>query len=116
MTTQLTKKAKVSRRHARVRAKVSGTATRPRLAVYRSNTQIIAQLIDDETRVTLAAAASAKEKGATPRERAEAAATNIAAQAQKKGITSIVFDRGGFQYTGTIAAFAEAVRKGGLTF
>ena len=110
------KAPKRERRHRRVRAKVVGTKVRPRLSVFRSNTRLVAQLIDDSGGVTLAAVSSSDEKGKTPRARAEAAASSLAKQASAKGITSIVFDRGGFQYLGTIKAFAEAARKAGLEF
>ncbi len=103
-------------RHKRVRAKVSGTESRPRLAIYRSNTRLTAQLIDDTKGTTIAAVSSAGEKGKTPRERAESAATTIAKKAGEKGITAVVFDRGGFQYIGTVKAFADAARAAGLKF
>lgn len=103
-------------RHARVRAKVIGTAERPRLAVYKSNTKLTAQIIDDAQGKTLLAISSATQKAKTPRERAEAAAVAIAAEAKSKGITKVVFDRGGFQYLGTIKAFADAARAAGLEF
>lgn len=110
------KKMKRERRHRRVRAKVAGTASRPRLSVYKSNTRIVAQLIDDEKGITLAAVSSAGEKGKTPRERAEKAAATLAKLAGEKKVKAVVFDRGGFQYMGTIKAFAEAARASGLEF
>ncbi|MEK7627889.1 MAG: 50S ribosomal protein L18 [Patescibacteria group bacterium] len=110
------KTVKRQRRHARVRSRVSGTADRPRLSVYKSNTQIIAQVIDDEGGVTLAATASKAHKGATPRARAEEAAKELAKAVKAKGVTKIVFDRGGSEYTGTIQAFADAARSAGLEF
>lgn len=103
-------------RHKRVRAKVVGTEARPRLAVYKSNTRLTAQIINDEKGVTLAAVSSASEKGKTPRERAEQAAATIAKKATGSGIKQVVFDRGGFQYVGTIKAFADAARAAGLEF
>ena len=112
----LTKAQQRDRRHRRVRAKVVGTAERPRLSVYKSNTQLLAQIIDDGKGVTLAAVSSKTEKAKTPRERAEAAATSLAKKAQEKGVKRVVFDRGGFQYVGTIKAFADAVRAAGLEF
>lgn len=112
----LTKQEQRSRRHARVRARVIGTAQKPRLAVYKSNTRLTAQLIDDDARRTLVAVSSAAEKGTTPRERATAAAVTLAKKAKSMGITTVVFDRGGFRYIGTIAAFADAAREAGLTF
>jgi large subunit ribosomal protein L18 len=103
-------------RHKRVRAKVKGTESRPRLAVYKSNTRLTAQIIDDTKGVTLAAVSSASEKGGTPRERAEQAAATIAKKAGAAGVKAVVFDRGGFQYVGTIKAFADAARAAGLQF
>ena len=105
-----------TRRHARIRARVSGTAEKPRLAVFRSNRAIYAQLIDDVSGKTLAAADTRKAKGATPVERATEVGAAIAEAAKKAGITAIVFDRGGFQYQGNIAAVADGARNGGLTF
>lgn len=102
-------------RHARIRAKVSGTAVRPRLAVYKSNTAIYAQLINDESGVTLGAADSRKVKGTTS-VGAVTVGTAIAEQAKKAGITAVVFDRGGFKYQGIVAALADAARAGGLQF
>jgi len=93
-----------------------GTAARPRLSIFRSNTRLVAQLIDDERGVTIAAVSSDTEKAKTPRERAEAAAMTIAMEAKAKGITAVVFDRGGFQYLGTVRAFADAARAAGLVF
>lgn len=107
---------KRSRRHARIRARVSGTAERPRLAVFRSNRAIYAQLIDDKRGATVAAADSRSAQGATLRERAEAVGADLAKAAQAKGIERVVFDRGGFQYQGVIALLAEGARKAGLHF
>lgn len=112
----LTKPQRRERRHRRVRAKVQGSSARPRLSIYKSNTRVIAQIIDDEKGVTLAAVSSASEKGKTPRERAEAAAVTLAKEATKKGVVAVVFDRGGFQFVGTIKAFADAARSAGLQF
>lgn len=105
-----------TRRHRRVRAKVIGTEQRPRLSVYKSNTRLIAQLIDDAKGTTIAAISSSAAKGKTPKERAEAAAGTLATLASAKGIKAVVFDRGGFQYQGTIKAFADAARAAGLEF
>ncbi|MCW9054475.1 MAG: 50S ribosomal protein L18 [Candidatus Pacebacteria bacterium] len=110
-----TKKEQRARRHSRIRAKVSGTSARPRLAVFRSNTRITAQIIDDSAGNTLVSVSSAGSKG-TPRERAEAAGMRVAEEAKKKGITSVVFDRGGFLYAGSIKTFADSARAGGLEF
>jgi large subunit ribosomal protein L18 len=105
-----------TRRHARIRARVTGTAERPRLAVFRSNTALYAQIIDDAKGVTLAAVDTRKVAGGKPLERAASAGTALAEKAKKAGITTIVFDRGGFRYAGSIAALADAVRAAGVTF
>lgn len=110
------KQQKRQRRHGRVRAKISGTALRPRLSIYRSNTRLTAQLIDDDARATILAVSSSQEKGKTPRERAEMAAVTLAKKAVEKGLKTVVFDRGGFKYAGTIRAFADAARTAGLQF
>lgn len=112
----LTNQEQRIRRHRRVRAKVVGTKERPRLSIFKSNTRIVAQIIDDTTGVTLAHASSFEEKAKTPRERAEAAAATLAKRAKEKGVKAVVFDRGGFQYLGTIKAFADAARAAGLEF
>ena len=116
MTATLSKTEQRLRRHRRVRARVIGTTERPRLAVYKSNTRLIAQIIDDGKGRTLAAVSSADEKAKTPRERAEAAAVRLASLAKEKKVTKVVFDRGGFQYLGTVKAFADALRTAGLEF
>ena len=95
------------RRRKRIRAKVSGTAEKPRLAVFKSNTAIYAQVIDDNAGKTLAAA-----KGAD----AAKVGNDIAKTASAKGVKKVVFDRGGYIYTGKVATLAEAARKGGLQF
>lgn len=103
------------RRHRRIRAKVSGTALRPRLSVFRSNRALSAQLIDDEKAVTLAAASSAKLKGSSA-EKAKAVGKAIAEKAKAKNVTLAVFDRGGYLYAGAIKALADGAREGGLIF
>lgn len=103
------------RRQRRIRAKVSGTATRPRLSVFRSNRAISAQLIDDEKAVTVASASSAKISGSSA-EKAKAVGKNIADQAKAKQIGTVVFDRGGYLYAGAIKALADGAREGGLKF
>jgi len=105
-----------TRRKNRVRAKVSGTAKRPRLAIFRSNTQIAAQLIDDESQKTLCSVTTAKQKGKTKRERSVEAGAAIAAVAKDKKVSTVVFDRGGYLYAGNIKAFADAAREAGLKF
>lgn len=110
------KQQKRERRHARVRAKIAGSATRPRLSIYKSNRSIHAQLIDDERKHTLAAIVSQHEKGKTKTLSAKGAGKMLALEARKLNIESIVFDRGGFLYTGRVMAFAEGAREGGLQF
>jgi large subunit ribosomal protein L18 len=107
---------KRERRHRRVRAKVEGSAERPRLSVFKSNTRLVAQIIDDLRGITIASADSKAEKGKTPGERAQEAAKTLVKRAQEKKVTKVVFDRGGFQYVGTIKAFADAARAAGLEF
>lgn len=104
-------------RKARVRAKVSGTAERPRLSVTISNMHISAQLIDDDAQHTLAAATTVgtKAKG-TMTERAATVGTDIAKKAKKIKLTQVVFDRNGRQYAGRLKALADAARKEGLEF
>lgn len=111
----LTKQELRTRRHARVRAKVAGTAARPRLAVFKSNRFISAQLIDDTTGNTVAAVHGRSFPGSLSVQ-AAAAGKALADAAKKAGITSVVFDRGGFAYAGQIQALADAAREGGLTF
>ncbi|MFT5036736.1 MAG: large subunit ribosomal protein L18 [Candidatus Azotimanducaceae bacterium] len=102
-------------RHRRVRSRVIGTALRPRLAVFRSNKFMYAQLIDDDKETTIASADSRKEKG-TPSEAAAAVGKSIAEKAGKAKIEAVVFDRGGFKYQGAVKALADAAREGGLKF
>lgn len=103
------------RRHARVRATVKGTAVRPRLAVFRSNRFVSAQLIDDTAGKTVAASHGREFKGAQSLQ-AKAVGSAIAKAAKAKGITAAVFDRGGYRYAGQVKALADAAREGGLTF
>ena len=120
MITKVDRNANRKKRHARVRRKVSGTAERPRLNVYRSNKHIYAQLIDDEKGVTLASASTLdKELQLESTGNVEAAAKVgelIAKRALEKGIKSVVFDRGGYVYHGRVKALAEAARENGLEF
>lgn len=110
------KKEKRIRRHSRIRSKVKGTSDRPRLSVFRSNKYIYAQLIDDVEAKTIVAANSSKAKGKTLTERAEETGKAIAEAAKDKKVTAVVFDRGGYLYTGAVKALAEAARKEGLKF
>ena len=112
----LSKTQQRERRHRRVRAKVAGSGDRPRLSIFKSNTRLVAQIINDESGVTLTAVSSSDHKGKTPRERAEIAARELAKNAGEKGVKKVVFDRGGYQYLGTIKAFADAARTAGLEF
>jgi large subunit ribosomal protein L18 len=103
------------RRHRRVRKKILGTAERPRLAVYRSNRHIYAQVIDDVAGKTLAAASSlASSNGGDAKARAKEVGRAVAEKAKAAGVTQVSFDRGGFQYHGRVAAVAEGAREGGL--
>jgi large subunit ribosomal protein L18 len=108
------------RRHARVRKHVAGTTTRPRLAVFRSDRHISAQVIDDTAGRTLAAASTVEPslRGATGGNVAAATAVGklVANRAKSAGVTRVVFDRGGFRYHGRVAALADAAREGGLEF
>lgn len=112
----LSKFLKRSRRHARIRARVSGTTARPRLMVYRSNLYIYAQMVDDTTGTTLCAASDIKAKDGNKTTRARDVGVAIAAIAAQKGITTCIFDRGGCLYHGRVKALAEAAREGGLSF
>lgn len=114
-TTILTKKEQRDRRHRRVRAKISGTAERPRLTVYKSNRFVSAQLIDDDAGKTIAAAHGRDTKGPLSKQ-AVAVGKSIAEAAKKKGIAAVVFDRGGYEYGGQVKALADAAREAGLTF
>ena len=107
------------KRHKRVRAKISGTAERPRLAVYRSNANISAQIIDAVKGVTLVAASTygkAYEGNGSNKEAARAIGKLVAEKAIAQGITEVVFDRGGYLYHGRVSELAEGAREGGLKF
>ncbi len=116
MTTANQKQVKREARRTRIRSRVVGTALRPRLAIFRSNRFIYAQLINDETGTTIATADSRKGTAANPSLRAAEVGKEIAEKAKKAGVTTIVFDRGGFRYQGAIAALADAAREAGLAF
>jgi large subunit ribosomal protein L18 len=118
MSTLTTREARI-RRHRRVRSKVAGTAERPRLAVFRSNRGISAQLVDDESGRTLAASAwTGLPKSFKGNKTAQAAEVGkrLAASASKAGVEACVFDRAGYLYHGRVKALAEAAREGGLKF
>jgi large subunit ribosomal protein L18 len=118
MSTVTTRDARL-RRHRRIRGKVAGTAERPRLAVFRSNRGIFAQLIDDESGRTIAGASwlglPKSFKGSKIEQAAEVGKA-VAAAAKKAGIDTVVFDRGGYLYHGRVKALAEGAREGGLEF
>src|SRR5438128_377499 len=110
------KKEKRIRRHVRIRARISGTRDVPRLSVSKSNKHISAQLIDDENAVTLAASHSREVKGKTMMEKSALVGGALDVKAKAKKINKVVFDRGGFIYTGNVKALADGARKGGLKF
>ncbi|HEV3478374.1 MAG TPA: 50S ribosomal protein L18 [Gaiellaceae bacterium] len=115
---QLTTRQRREKRHKRVRKHVSGTAERPRLAVFRSNRGVSAQLVDDTTGRTLAAASwlNVRKAKGTKAEQAAAVGKLLAQNAKKAGIEHVVFDRAGYLYHGRVKALAEAAREGGLQF
>jgi len=118
VSTLTTREARI-RRHRRVRSKVSGTAERPRLVVFRSNRGISAQLVDDERGCTLASAAwTSLPKSFKGNKTAQAAEVGkrLASSANKAGVDACVFDRAGYLYHGRVKALAEAAREGGLKF
>ena len=117
MNTKLVQRQKI---RYRIRKKVSGTATKPRLSVFRSNAEIYAQLIDDENSVTLAASSSREKAKAaqkvTKTDKSKLVGAAVALKAKELGITTCVFDRGGNLYHGRIKAVADGAREGGLEF
>jgi large subunit ribosomal protein L18 len=118
MSTVTTRQAR-ERRHRRIRGKVAGTADRPRLAVFRSNKGIFAQLVDDASGRTIAGASwlgLAKSFKGNKVEQAGEVGKAVAAAAKKAGIDTVVFDRGGYLYHGRVKALAEGAREGGLKF
>ena len=119
MVSKKDKNAQRLKRHARVRAKISGTTERPRLAVYRSNANIYAQIIDDVKGITLCAASSVEkdfEGIGSNKEAAKKVGAKIAEKALAAGITEVVFDRGGYIYHGRVSELAAGAREGGLKF
>ena len=119
MVKKTDRKMERTRRHARVRRKISGTAERPRLCVYRSNTNLYVQIIDDVAGNTLVAASTLDKEIKTKHANKEAAkelGTLIAKKAADKKIETVVFDRGGYIYHGVVKELAEAAREGGLKF
>ena len=116
---QTTRAARV-RRHERVRRRIEGTAEQPRLAVFRSNQHIYAQVIDDAAGRTLVAAsdveAALRGESGSKSDRARQVGALVAQRMKEAGITSVVFDRGGFRYAGRVRALADAAREEGLVF
>jgi large subunit ribosomal protein L18 len=115
---QITPEQARARRHRRIRGKVTGTAERPRLCVSRSNMRIYAQIIDDSSGRTLAAAGSVEAdlRGLTKSEAATRVGTLVAERAKAAGVETVVFDRGGYKYHGRVKALADAARESGLVF
>ena len=118
MINKVSKNVTRKRRHARVRAKVSGTSSCPRLNVFRSNSHIFAQIIDDTNGTTLVSSSSLalKLENSSNVEAASKVGTDVAKKALEKNITNVVFDRGGYVYHGRVKALAEAAREAGLKF
>ena len=116
--TVTTKPKQRLRRRRRVRAKVRGSAERPRISVFRSNRGITAQLVDDDKGHTIAAVRWTEDelRKLAPKEQAKKAGELLAERAKKAGIESVVFDRGGYRFHGRVAALAEGAREGGLVF
>jgi len=117
----LTKLEKRSRIRLRIRKKISGTAERPRVAVFRSNKQIYAQVIDDNNGVTLLSVSSrekemAGQTGIKKTEQAKLVGKSLAEKCKEKGIENVVFDRSGYKYHGRVKSLADAAREGGLKF
>jgi large subunit ribosomal protein L18 len=111
------KRRALSRRHRRVRKDIIGTQERPRLAVYRSNRHIYAQVIDDFAGQTIAAASSMTVgNGGDRKSTAKAVGAAVAEKAKAAGVTRVAFDRGGFKYHGRVQALADGAREGGLEF
>ena len=119
MVKRIDSNAQRLKRHKRVRGKISGTAARPRLAVYRSNANISAQIIDDVQGVTLVSASTYEKdfEGTTSnKDAARKVGATLAERALAKGISTVVFDRGGYIYHGRVSELAEGAREGGLKF
>ena len=122
MISKINKNAVRAKRHYRLRRHLSGTAERPRLCVYRSTSNIYAQVIDDVAQATLAAASTldkelkAQLEGKSKKEAAKLVGELVGKRALAKGVTRVVFDRGGYQYTGRVAELAAGAREAGLEF
>ncbi|WP_167628334.1 50S ribosomal protein L18 [Listeria valentina] len=119
MITKIDKNKVRKKRHARVRSKITGTESRPRLNVFRSNKNIYAQLVDDVNGVTLVSASNLDKDFGSAESKVDAASQVgklVAKRASEKGISAVVFDRGGYLYHGRVKALAEAARENGLEF
>lgn len=117
MNSKNIKKSKRVRRHAKIRSRMSGTKETPRLAVFKSNKYMYAQIIDDDKAQTIVAATSMELKGKSAKvAQATEVGKAVAKKAIEKGVKKVVFDRGGFAYTGRVKALADGAREGGLTF
>jgi large subunit ribosomal protein L18 len=112
----ISREQKRKKRHNRVRAKIAGTADRPRLSVFKSNKDVYVQLIDDVAGVTIVGTHSLKMKGKSMTEKAKLVGVEIAKLGKEKKVTKIVFDRSGYLYTGLIKTLADSAREGGLEF
>ena len=102
--------------HKKIRSRISGTIERPRLAIFRSNAYIYAQIINDDTSTTIASASDIKYGKMPKMDRAKKVGDDVAKAAAKAGVTTVVFDRGGFAYKGRVAALAVSAREAGLVF
>jgi len=111
-----TKIQKRNKRHNRIRSKISGTSKRPRLSVFKSNKYIRAQIIDDTKGSTLVTSTSEKIAGKNFNEKSKNVGLDIAHKAKAKKINSVVFDRGGYIFTGNVKTLADGAREGGLRF
>ena len=116
MATATSREVQRQKRHLRVRKKIAGTAERPRLVVFRSDKHIYAQLVDDDAGRTLATVSSLKIGEGKKSDKAAVVGKTIAEVAKDKGITRVVFDRGGYKYHGRVKAVADGAREGGLEF
>ena len=115
----VTKEARRKKIRSRIRGKIRGTAERPRLSVYRSNKEMYVQLINDDSGTTIAAASTRDKdfiRTGNKAEQSKGVGTAIAAKAAEKGVSIVVFDRGGYLYHGRVKAVAEGAREGGLKF
>lgn len=116
MDKNFSKQLNRTRRHARVRAKIAGTASRPRIAVFKSNQYIYVQVVNDEAGKTLLSVSDIEAKKGKKAEKALRAGESLAAKMKEKGLSEAVFDRGGFKFHGRVKAIADGLRAGGIKF